>query len=117
MKRVMITGAVLSALSFATASMANEKEHDILILPDTYFPETTYLKPGDKVNFINVSGDTHTIIAANEEWTIGPLDIDEVHQMVVVPEIERTFHNANAINSDGTYAVTGDISFDDSPVE
>ncbi|WP_299691614.1 hypothetical protein [uncultured Tateyamaria sp.] len=114
MKRAIFTGTVVTALIFATTAMA--AEHNILILPDTYFPETTYLNPGDTVKFINISGDEHTIIAANEAWTIGPLDAEEEYSMVVDSEIERTFHNANAINSDGTYAVTGDISFDASPV-
>lgn len=115
MIRATFIGTVLAVLSFATA--ANAAEHQILVLPDTYFPETTYLAPGDTVKFINVSGDQHTIIAANEAWTIGPLQVDEEYTMVVGSEIERTFHNANAINSDGSYAVTGDISFDASPVD
>ena len=115
MTRKILIGTAFSVLSFAT--MATAAEHNILILTDTYFPETTYLSPGDSVKFINVSGDEHTIIAANEAWSIGPLSVDEEYTMTVDPEIERTFHNANAINSDGTYAVTGDISFDASPVD
>lgn len=114
MTRAFILGTALSA--FTLASAATAAEHNILVLPDTYFPETTYLSPGDTVRFINISGDEHTIVAANEAWTIGPLQIEEEYTMVVDSEIERTFHNANAINSDGTYAVTGDISFDASPV-
>ncbi|MEL6888206.1 MAG: hypothetical protein AAFO86_05795 [Pseudomonadota bacterium] len=115
MTRAMIIGTAVSMLGLAT--VASAAEHDILILPNTYFPETTYLNPGDTVKFINMSGDEHTIIAANEAWTIGPLGADQDHTLVVDSEIERTFHNANAINSDGSYAVTGDISFDASPID
>ena len=115
MTRAIIIGTAVSMLSLATAASA--AEHDILILPDTYFPEPTYLNPGDTVKFINMSGDEHTIIAANETWTIGPLGIDQNYTLVVDSEIERTVHNANAINSDGSYAVTGDISFDASPID
>ncbi|WP_415921623.1 hypothetical protein [Tateyamaria sp. SN6-1] len=114
MLRATFIGTAMAVISLATA--ANAAEHQILILPDTYFPETTYLDPGDTIRFINVSGDEHTIIAANEAWTIGPLNAEEEFTMVVDSEIERTFHNANAINSDGSYAVTGDISFDPSPI-
>ncbi|MEL6563623.1 MAG: hypothetical protein AAF822_14725 [Pseudomonadota bacterium] len=115
MKRAIFIGTAVSVLSLATTAIA--AEHDILILPDTYFPETTYLEPGDTVKFINVSEDEHTIIAANEAWTIGPLAPNGEYLLSVDSEIERTFHNANAINSDGTYAVTGDISFDAAPVD
>ncbi len=118
MMRAIFLGTALSVLTsvLTVATAGTNAEHTILVLPDTYFPETTYLNPGDTVRFINVSGDEHTIVAANEEWTIGPLQIEEEYTMVVDSEIERTFHNANAINSDGTYAVTGDISFEESPV-
>lgn len=115
MTRITIFGATLAVFGLATAATA--AEHDILILPDTYFPETTYLDPGDTVKFINMSEDSHTIIAANESWTIGPLEPEGDYTLVVDSEIERTFHNANAINSDGSYAVTGDISFEAAPIE
>ena len=113
MKRAMTIGTVLMGLGMGTAAAA--AEHNILILPDTYFPETTYLDPGDTVKFINLSEDQHTIVAANEAWEIGPIEPNGEHTLTVDSEIERTFHNANAINSDGSYAVTGDISFDEAP--
>ncbi|MEL7167048.1 MAG: hypothetical protein AAFY52_01570 [Pseudomonadota bacterium] len=115
MKRAIFIGTVLATLGVATVAIA--AEHEILILPNTYFPETTYLNPGDQVRFINDSGDTHTIVAANEDWTIGPLDPEEEYVLMIDEEIERTFHNANILNSDGSYAVTGDVSFDDAPVD
>ena len=115
MKRALIIGTALTGLGLATAAQA--AEHEILILPDTYFPETTYLDPGDTVRFVNVSEDSHTIIAANEAWAIGPIEPEGDYTLTVDSEIERTFHNANAINSDGTYAVTGDISFDEPPLD
>ena len=115
MKRAMILGTALTGFGMATAAYA--AEHDILILPDTYFPETTYLDPGDSVKFINLSADQHTIIAANDAWTIGPIEPDGEYTLIVDHEIERTFHNANVFNSDGSYAVTGDISFDEAPID
>jgi len=115
MKRAICLATALAGLGLATAASA--ADYEILILPNTYFPETTYLDPGDSVVFVNTSGDEHTIVADNEAWTIGPLQPGETYSLVIDSEIERTFHNANVINSDGTFAVTGDISFEEGPVE
>lgn len=115
MKRALFIATTLAGLGMA--SVANAAEHEILILPDAYFPETTYLDPGDQVKFINESGDVHTIVASSGSWSIGPLNAGQEHILTIDNEIERTFHNANVLNSDGTYAVNGDISFDPSPID
>lgn len=44
------------------------KEHVVIILNATYFPEETAVAKGDVVRFVNNSGQEHTIMHADGHW-------------------------------------------------
>ncbi|WP_299732458.1 hypothetical protein [uncultured Tateyamaria sp.] len=114
MKRAFSIVATVAALSVASAAAATE--HTILILPDAYFPQITYVDNGDSVRFVNVSGAEHNIIAQDSSWEIGPI-ADQGEAVLSVNSVtERSFFNKDATGEDGTYIVQGDISFDTAPL-
>ncbi|MFL4468405.1 hypothetical protein ACERZ8_00425 [Tateyamaria armeniaca] len=114
MKRAFSIVATVAALSVATSAAATE--HTILILPDAYFPQITYLDEGDSVRFVNMSGLEHNIVAADAGWEIGPIP-DQGEAVLEVDSVgEKSFFNKDAVNEDGEYFVQGDMSFDSAPL-
>ena len=114
MKRALSVVATVAALSVATTATA--AEHTILILPDAYFPEITYLDTGDSVRFVNVSGTEHNIIAKDSTWEIGPIPEQGEAVLEVDTVAERLFYNKDVLNSDGSYFIQGGMSFDTAPL-
>lgn len=114
MKHATSVLAAVAALTFGTAARA--AEHNILILPDAYFPAITYIQPGDTVRFTNVSGLNQSIVAKNNDWTIGPIAPDAEATIVVPTGVQKTFYNADLTNEDGTYSVVGKMSFSAAPL-
>ncbi|WP_299698754.1 hypothetical protein [uncultured Tateyamaria sp.] len=116
MKRAMQIGAVLATLAAATAVSA--AEHEVLILPDAYFPSVVYLDEGDTVKFTNLTGSEHNIISKHESWALGPIADQGSMTMVVEQGVQTTFYDANAISEeDGSFLVEGNLSFADAPLD
>lgn len=114
MKRAFSIMATVAALSVASAAAA--KEHTVLVLPDAYFPQITYLNPGDTVRFINMSGGEHNIIAKDSAWELGPIPDQGEATVNVSPLKEKTFYDKDAVNDSGEYIVQGEMSFDTAPL-
>ena len=54
-------------------------EHIIFILASAYFPQETAVAEGDRVRFINASGQDHTVAHAGGAWvTVTMADGDEL---------------------------------------
>lgn len=114
MKRAISLVATVAALTVASAAAA--KEHTILILPDTYFPQVTYLDTGDSIRFVNVSGVQQNIVSADSAWTIGPIPAEGEAILEVDDVIEKTFFNQDAVDAEGNMIVQGEISFETAPL-
>ncbi|MEO0379191.1 MAG: hypothetical protein AAF252_02910 [Pseudomonadota bacterium] len=114
MKRAISLVATVATLSVASAAAA--MEHTVMILPDAYFPQVTYLKAGDSVRFVNASGVQHSIVAAGSDWTLGPIPNEGEAVLEVSNVIEKTFFNQDAVDGDGNLIVQGEISFETAPL-
>ncbi|MBY5934203.1 hypothetical protein KUV51_14435 [Tateyamaria omphalii] len=116
MQRMMQIGAVMATLTTATAVSA--AEHEILILPDAYFPSILYIDDGDTVKFTNLTGSEHNIIAKNSSWTIGPIADQASFTMVMEQGTQTTFYDADAVSEeDGSFLVEGRMSFGEAPLD
>jgi plastocyanin len=114
MKRTISLVATLATLAIGTAATA--AEHVILILPDAYFPQITYMEPGDTVKFVNASGTAQSIIAKNDSWTLGPIASEAEASMLIDIGVQKTFYNADLTTEDGEYAIEGRMSFGAAPL-
>lgn len=111
-----ITG-VATTLVLSTGSIAAAEEHVILVMSDGYFPQITYITPGDSVEFLNVSASNQTIVSKNGSWTLGPIAPDATESMVIDDTVQKTFYNADLTNEDGVYTVEGSMSFSSAPLD
>ena len=115
MKRAISVVAAVATMSLGSAAAA--EQHVILIMSDGYFPQTTYMSPGDTVEFINVSATNQTIISDNSTWTLGPIAPDGTETMIIDESVEKTFYNADLTNEDGAFTVEGSMSFSLAPLD
>mmetsp|Transcript_22396 Transcript_22396/g.35979 ORF Transcript_22396/g.35979 Transcript_22396/m.35979 type:complete len:116 (-) Transcript_22396:2411-2758(-) len=114
MKHAITALAAMASLTIGTTAAATE--HSILILPDAYFPQVTYIEPGDTVRFINASGSNQSIVAKNNDWTLGPIAPDAAVTVVIETGVQKTFYNKDLKDGDGNYSVEGKMSFSDAPL-
>lgn len=110
-----LTGLVVVAV-LSTTPVAAAEDHVILIMSDGYFPQITYMSPGDRVEFLNVSASNQTIISENGGWTLGPIAPNASETMVIDDTVQKTFYNADVTSEDGTYTVEGSMSFSSAPL-
>lgn len=114
MKRIFSAAAVLFALSLGPAKAA--EDHVILIMSDGYFPQTTYLSPGDTVEFVNASTTNQTIVAENNGWSLGPIAPNAAERMVIEEGVQMNFFNADVTDETGTFTIEGSVSFSSAPL-
>ncbi|MEL6450157.1 MAG: hypothetical protein AAFQ19_02775 [Pseudomonadota bacterium] len=115
MKRAISLVATLATLTTATA--AHAAEHTILILPDAYFPQITYLTAGDTVHFENASGGSHNIVAKNDSWELGPIPNDGQVTITVPAGMQTTFYAKDLQDENGNFLVEGRMSFSPAPLD
>jgi len=92
-------------------------EHQILVLSDAYFPQTSYVEAGDKLVFINESDVSITVTSADEQWTTGPLGQGTSATIMVAAGMTTDFYHEGFEDENGDPAVTGIISFIAAPLD
>ncbi len=109
---ILALAAIVGSSSMAFAS----EEHTILMLPDAFFPEVTYVQPGDNVRFVNLQGGSSSIVGADEAWAVGPLGHEDEETLHVTGNMDAPFYSADQKDEDGNYSVQGMLSFEPAPL-
>ncbi len=112
-KTTLMAGFATLFLSTSVSAL----EHQILVLPDAYFPQTSYVTSGDTLVFTNESDVVITVTSADEEWTTGALGFDQSSSILVVPGMTTDFFHEGVEDENGDPAVTGIISFIAPPLD
>lgn len=63
----------MTALSLSFTQVASANDYSILVEEGAFYPEITYLAPGDTVTFTNNNTYSIEVIASDETWTTGSL--------------------------------------------
>ena len=92
-------------------------EHEILVLPDAYFPQTSYVTAGDTLAFFNEVGASITVTSIDEQWTTGPMGMDQSAIIGVSDGMTTDFYLEGSEDESGVPAVTGIISFVVAPLD
>ncbi|MCR8826223.1 hypothetical protein [Pseudosulfitobacter koreensis] len=70
--KVLAIAASFSAV-LAPAAHAEGQTHTVMVLGAAFFPQITYVTPGDVVNFVNATETEQSIVAQDDGWSVGPL--------------------------------------------
>lgn len=100
----------LTALTLSFAQSASAAEHTIVMEEGAFYPEITYLAPGDQVTFTNKNTDSVEAIAADGSWTTGQLSANASFVLDISTDTALAF----AFASDASKA--GSLSFDFAPL-
>lgn len=100
----------LAALSAGIASSASAEEFVILMEEGAFYPEISYLVPGDTVIFTNNNDGTVEAIASDTSWRSGQLGIGDSFALSVTGDTTRVFSYAS------NPEIVGTISFDLAPL-
>lgn len=107
--------SILATLALVTsASLAAAEEHVILYLGDAFFPEVSYVKPGDTIRFLNSSSSSMTIVSASEQWEVGPVLMEGSDTLHVTGETELQFFDGPPGSE--VDPVNGSMSFAPAPL-
>ena len=69
--------STLAFFAFMTsATFAVAEEHTILFLGDAFFPEVSYIHPGDTIRFVNAAATELNVMGEGAAWTVGPIAIN-----------------------------------------
>ena len=83
----------------------------IFIQSDGYFPETSYVKPGDRARFVNSSDQSHEVVSVDDSWGTGPIAVGSEVILVIEDNMNMGFHNKADAEE------TGQITFEDPPLD
>ncbi|MFP4328039.1 MAG: hypothetical protein ACLFQL_08520 [Paracoccaceae bacterium] len=86
------------------------EEHVVMLMGDAYFPEITYVAPGDSVQFVNGTDTAHSATATDGSWTSGILAANDTYLLQLETDMVLTFASDN--NPD----MTGAFSYDPAPL-
>ncbi|MGH1575638.1 cupredoxin domain-containing protein [Planktotalea sp.] len=107
-KPMMFSIAALAASFGTSASAAN---FNILIVEGGFFPEITYVQPGDSVTFVNQLTVSATATASDESWSTGPLSVNATYNLPIAAETALIFSYASDSGKSGV------LSFDFAPLD
>ena len=100
----------IAALGLCAAQSASAEQYDIQIEEGAFYPEITYLIPGDEVKFVNNNGGTVKVVSSDASWVSGEISEGQSYLLSVTPETKLNF----ALASD--FEIAGSLSFDLAPL-
>jgi plastocyanin len=107
--------AGLATLFISTPVQADE--HKITVLPDAYFPETTYVPAGDAIVFVNETDGVLTVIELDQTWETEEFGIDQTESLAITAEMAKSFFHDDLANEDGGTTIKGFINFGAAPLD
>lgn len=114
MLRKMTCLAALAGIFISTPAHADE--HTVLVLAEAYFPQTSYVVPGDTLVFSNQSDETITVTSVDGAWTTGELGINQSATITVVADMTKDFIHEGKTDDNGDPIAQGIIKFGTAPL-
>ncbi len=107
-------GAIMAPAAFADGA----QEHTVMVLGESFFPRVTYAAPGDTVRFINASETEQSIVAKDENWTVGPIAVEGEETFTVFSGMKNDFSLvlAEGADEEAISNASGAISFSTPPL-
>ncbi len=100
----------IAALGLCAAQSASAFEIEVLIEEGAFYPEITYLIPGDIVTFVNNNDGSVKVMSSDSTWESEDLGVGDSYVLAISPDTTLNF----ALESDPEIA--GRFSFDLAPL-
>ncbi|WP_299024702.1 hypothetical protein [uncultured Sulfitobacter sp.] len=117
-----ILRATLTAAAFAgTASAASADELRVLMMDYAFFPETSYVQPGDVIVFENISGSERSVVSNNDTWSINDLADGATVALTITEGMPTKYFSfvpggaGDTVDENGNVRVVGTMNFNGPP--
>lgn len=110
----------LAAAGTIAATSASAFDFTVVMEEGAFYPEITYVVPGDTVTFLNNTDAVEEATSGLETWKTGELNVNESYILEITSETKLTFSYASDIEKTGALsfepAPLGEVSEDDEVV-
>jgi plastocyanin len=110
LSKFMMRAAITAAALTCTTSSASAEQFEILMMENAFFPEVSYLRPGDEVIFINQSGRTLNVAAEDGSWEVATVSDGMQASLMIIEGMPNQF-GALVPNGDAPSKVLGIMNF------
>ena len=121
LNKFFMRAAVTAAALTCTTGSASAEEFRILMMDHAFFPEISYVQPGDTVIFANDSGEARDIIAEDGSWEILAVANGTEVQLKVEQGMQNRFVTAvpgaegDQVDENGNVQIVGIMNFSGQP--
>lgn len=116
MLRITAAAALALGLSIASAQAA---EHEVAIVAEGFFPEITYVQPGDTVTFVNTYNMPRQVYGDAFTFHSSTMDETESFSISIVAGMPNEYYGRSGnsdLDTDGDPAAQADTDGDGSPM-
>lgn len=121
LNKFFMRAAVTAAALTCTTGSASAEEFRILMMDHAFFPEISYVQPGDVVIFANNTGESRDIIAEDGSWEILAVANGTEAQLTVEQGMQNRFVTAvpgaagDQVDENGNVQIVGIMNFSGQP--
>ena len=122
LSKFLMRAAISAAALSGTAGSASAEEYHILMMDYAFFPEVSYVQPGDVIVFENISGSTRTVLGLNDRWEIADISDGGTATLTIIENMPNKFLSnvpggtGDQVDADGNVQVIGTLNFSGAPV-
>ncbi|KIN73618.1 hypothetical protein [Sulfitobacter guttiformis] len=117
LSKFFLRAATTAAALTCIAGSASAETYRIIMLDYTFFPEISFVQPGDVVIFDNASGQSRDIKADDESWEVRDIGAGTEKSLTIVEGMPNKFISVvpsagdPAADENGNIQVVGTLNF------
>ncbi len=121
LSKFFMRAAVTAAALTGTTGSASAEQYRILMMDYAFFPEISYVQPGDVVIFTNSTGETRNVAAADGSWAVADLVNGSEASLTIIDGMPNHFVSlvpgvaGDEVDEDGNVTVLGKMNFGGQP--
>lgn len=121
LSKFFMRAAVTAAALTCTTSSASAEEYRILMMDYAFFPEISYVQPGDVVIFTNSTGQTRSVAGADGSWAVADLADGSEASLTIIEGMPSQYVSlvpgvaGDEVDEDGNVTVLGKMNFGGQP--
>lgn len=119
--KLFMRAAVTAAALTCSTGSASAEEYRILMMGYAFFPEISYVQPGDVVIFSNSTGEMRDVAAENGSWEITEIANEGEASLTIVEGMPNRFVSfvpggeGDEVDENGNVQVIGIMNFSGQP--
>jgi|GEM_PF-4839898 plastocyanin len=114
LSKFILRAAVTAAALIWTTGSASAEQYRILMMEHAFFPDVSFVQPGDEVVFVNMSGETRDLAASDGSWVIAAMANGAEATLALTEGMPSDFTGL-APSGDAANVVTGVMNFSEPP--